>query len=331
MMPVVTSASLLLLALGESVFRAVGSVYQVQRSRGFLRSGSWNIEGCHDDRGILLCEGLRDLGDGVCDAHDLDHILGKMSSEDWHGDKVQLIRSESPHGWLPVPSLHADSQLAAPSGTWQTVHSKGLYMLDGFLSEAEADDIVSQIQGFEPIVSEVDDPALPACSFRRSTTWVFFGPQREQRPLPNDLLARIESATKVPKDHYEASQIVEYKPGDFFSDHYDTSPCDHIGSHTLEGLDKVGLRKKLACDDGSRRQGTLIVYLTGDSDGHGGATYFPKLDVRIQPKKGRAIFFRPTRADGSNDPWMLHSAETVFHGRKLLLQQWMMHGSGWTR
>lgn len=289
------------------------------------------LDGCKEGHdGVLLCAGLSALGDGVCDAKDLTRILSTVEGSDWQGDKVGLIRAESPNGWLPVPALQAKAQLGPPSSAWTMLHSQGVYMLDGFLTDAEADVIVSQVPTSDPIgSSEVVEPALPTCGFRRSTSWVFFGPQRETAPFPNGLMSRIEGATHVPKKHYEPMQVVEYNPGDFFSDHYDTSACDHIGDHKLEEVANLKLRKSLSCDDGSRRQGTLIVYLTDETAAAGGATYFPKLDVRVQPKKGRAMFFRPTRADGSTDPFMLHSAETLHSGRKFLLQQWMMHGEAW--
>jgi len=299
-------------------------------ARGHFRLARQRIHGCSDDDGVLLCQALPELGDGVCSSADLHRILATLQHQGWHGDKVQLIRTESPHGWLPVPALQQrNTRLGPPTRAWQTLHSQGLYMLDGFLSETETDSIVAQVQSRQPISSEVTEPVLPTCGFRRSTSWVFFGSQRQEAPLPIDLLARIEGATNVGRDHFESTQVVEYHPGDFFSDHYDTGTCDHIGSKQmdLEELKHVKLRKSLPCDDSTRRQGTLIVYLTDECEG--GATYFPKLDVRVKPKKGRAIFFRPTRADGSTDPWMLHSAETMLGGKKFLLQQWITHGTGW--
>jgi len=288
------------------------------------------VDGCTEDGDVSLCQSLPALGDGVCSAVDLRRILATVQRQGWHGDKAQLIRSESPLGWLPVPALQpSKAKRGPPSNAWQEMHSQGVYMLDGFLSDMEADAIVAQVQTREPISSEVVQPVLPTCGFRRSTSWVFFGSQRQEDPFPHDLLDRMEGATHVSTKHYEPAQVVEYNPGDFFSDHYDTSACDHIGDHKLEELNGVKLRESLPCDDSTRRQGTLIVYLTDESSGTGGATYFPKLGVRVQPKKGRALFFRPTRPDGSTDPYMLHSAETLVKGRKFLLQQWMMHGTGW--
>jgi hypothetical protein len=300
------------------------------KARGHLRLATHGIDGCVDgDGGVLICEGLPELGDGVCDAVDFKHILARVQQKGWHGDKANLIRSESPHGWIPVPALQQKPKAGPPSNAWTVLHSQGVYSLDGFLSAKEADAIVAQIQSRQPITSEVVQPALPTCGFRRSTSWVFFDHEREQAPFPAGLSARMQGATNVAADHYEPMQVVEYLPGDFFSDHYDTSACDHIGDHKLDEVANLKLRSSLPCDDSTRRQGTLIVYLTDEREGEGGATYFPKLNVRVEPKKGRALFFRPTRADGSTDPWMLHSAESLLSGRKLLLQQWMMHGTAW--
>lgn len=287
------------------------------------------VDGCHQEKDLLLCEGLPELGDGACDPADLKAILNKVQSRDYRGEKVSVIRSESPQGWLPVPALRPERpKQGPPSSAWQILHAAGVYMLDGFLAPHEADVIVSSVQSRQPITSEVTEPVEPTCSFRRSTTWVFWNHERELKPFPGDLEDRFEKVTHIPKSHYEPMQVVEYNQGDFFSDHYDTSSCDHIGDRKLDELRNVKLRRSLPCDEGSRRQGTLIVYLTDEEAGAGGATYFPKLNVRVTPKKGRAMFFRPTRADGSTDPLLLHSAETLLAGRKLLMQQWMMHGTG---
>lgn len=301
--------------------------------RRSFRASFQGIEGCRADsgeEGFSLCEGLPSLGDGVCFSNDLTRIISKTSQPDWNGDKCQLIRIESPRGFLPTPLPQFDvNHPSAPSSEWQVLHPKGVFALDGFLTDAEADAFVLQMgnRAGESISSGVTEPVLPTCGFRRSTTWVFFTHQRQEEPFPDDYMQRMEKATGVTMQHYEPTQIVEYAPGDFFSDHYDTAPCDHIGSQKLPEVQDVHLLKHLSCEDKTRRQATVIVYLTGESDGEGGATYFPKLDVRVKPKKGRAILFHPTRADGSVDPWMLHTAETLTSGKKFLLQQWIMHGT----
>lgn len=325
---VTLSAWTLLLAECLSLSQSLTTQLSHSRLQGSFRSSFTSIKGCHDDDGLLLCRGLANLGDGVCDASDLTRIMTTVSQLNWHGDKSSIIRTESPRGWLPAPLPQYDlNHLGAPSSQWKMLHAKGVFMLDDFLSDFEADAIAQQMQHRSSISSEVVRPAMHQCAFRRSTTWVFFGFERQRAPFPHDFIQRMEKATGVPSQHFEPTQVVEYTPGDFFSDHYDTSPCDHIGSEKLPELQDLHLLRHLSCDDKTRRQATLIVYLTGESDGNGGATYFPKLDVRVKPKKGRALFFRPTRADGSTDPWMLHTAETLTSGKKFLLQQWIMHGT----
>jgi prolyl 4-hydroxylase len=298
------------------------------RLQGSFRASLHNIPGCHNEEGLLLCKGLSNLGDGTCGASALPRILSTVDQTNWHGDKSAIIRAEAPSGWLAAPLPQFDvNHLGAPAGQWQMVHPKGVFILDGFLSDFEADAITKNVQHRSSIDSEVVAPVMPLCAFRRSTTWIFFGHEIKRQPFPLDFMQRIEKATGIPQQHYEPTQVVEYTPGDFFSDHYDTSPCDHIGSTKMPEVQDMHLLKHLSCDEKTRRQGTVIVYLTGETEGQGGATYFPKLDVRVKPKKGRAVFFRPTRADGSTDPWMLHTAETLTHGKKFLLQQWIMHGT----
>mmetsp|Transcript_56708 Transcript_56708/g.168811 ORF Transcript_56708/g.168811 Transcript_56708/m.168811 type:complete len:109 (+) Transcript_56708:325-651(+) len=70
------------------------------------------------------------------------------------------------------------------------------------------------------------------------------------------------------------------------------------------------------------RRATVLVYL-GGGDVVGGATFFPHLDLRVQPVTGRALVFFPTFTDGLRKSEMVHAAEELEAGVKFVAQQWI--------
>eukprot|EP00966_Prymnesium_polylepis_P204673 4741542-Prymnesium_polylepis.1 len=60
---------------------------------------------------------------------------------------------------------------------------------------------------------------------------------------------------------------------------------------------------------------TCLLYLNDVPVGCGGATWFPKADLRVQPRAGRAIVWRNVRPNGAVDPDSIHAGELVRRGR----------------
>ena len=100
----------------------------------------------------------------------------------------------------------------------------------------------------------------------------------------------------------EAIQLVRYLPGQFFGIHHDLG-------NLLED-DTVELpRKNLAC---KRRLVTIFCYLNTLDDDEGGCTYFPKCDdLRVKPKRGRAVLWCNITQDGQPDSRTIHAGEAV--------------------
>jgi len=139
----------------------------------------------------------------------------------------------------------------------------------------------------------------------------------------------------------EALQVVRYKKGEFYNEHYDN---------------KAG--------NASHRAATFMIYLSDVESG--GATYFPRSSgrpaatdapihssrgaahghahghggakgsfwnagaqrssppgLRIYPKQGRAIMFWSRLPNGSEDMSSIHAAEAVGSGEKWILTRWM--------
>eukprot|EP00216_Chloropicon_sp_CCMP2111_P006776 CAMPEP_0198239760 /NCGR_PEP_ID=MMETSP1446-20131203/5070_1 /TAXON_ID=1461542 ORGANISM="Unidentified sp, Strain CCMP2111" /NCGR_SAMPLE_ID=MMETSP1446 /ASSEMBLY_ACC=CAM_ASM_001112 /LENGTH=495 /DNA_ID=CAMNT_0043922397 /DNA_START=440 /DNA_END=1927 /DNA_ORIENTATION=+ len=139
-------------------------------------------------------------------------------------------------------------------------------------------------------------------------------------------------STRKPLVKSEALQVVRYRPGEFYKEHYDN---------------KAG--------NASHRAATFMIYLSDVEAG--GSTYFPRssgrpvvgtvseevktqsgiskvcfwnssgksspLGLRIYPKQGRAILFWSRLPTGSEDMSSIHAAETVLSGEKWILTRWM--------
>merc|ERR1712232_471502 len=81
-------------------------------------------------------------------------------------------------------------------------------------------------------------------------------------------------------------------------------------------------------EHGDLRRATVLVYLNDNFTG--GATFFPRINLRVKPKLGRALIFFPNRFGMRSDnlsscmkPYMAHIAEEVLSGEKVTAQVWL--------
>jgi prolyl 4-hydroxylase len=93
--------------------------------------------------------------------------------------------------------------------------------------------------------------------------------------------------------HLEPMQVVVYEKGQKFNPHYDFFSPD------TADLPFRGNRNK-----------TILVYLNDVKEEDGGATVFPKLNLRIQPKAYSAIYFENMNENGINYD-TLHAGEEL--------------------
>jgi len=102
----------------------------------------------------------------------------------------------------------------------------------------------------------------------------------------------------VDASHLEPFQVVVYEKGQKYSPHYDFFSPDSI-----EIINR-GNRNK-----------TILVYLNDVPEESGGATFFPKLNLKIQPKANDAIYFE--NMNGSElDYNTLHAGEPILNDIK---------------
>lgn len=108
--------------------------------------------------------------------------------------------------------------------------------------------------------------------------------------------------------HLERLQIARYSPGGFYRPHYDT--CN-------EPTGCKNFRAK-----GGNRHATLLVYLNDDFEG--GQTHFPLLGESIQPRQGKAVFFKTTDLEtGRIIEESLHEGKAIQGGHKWIANLWI--------
>jgi len=107
---------------------------------------------------------------------------------------------------------------------------------------------------------------------------------------------RVANFFKVPLSHVEPLPMIKYSSGDYFNCHSDLTG----GFQT-------------------QRIASMIMYLNDDFEG--GCTYFPKLNLRIQPKRGSALVYY---YDVANP--LVHQGEVVTAGTKQILTAFVRNG-----
>lgn len=114
--------------------------------------------------------------------------------------------------------------------------------------------------------------------------------------VKDQVAQKLTLLTQASPARLQPLELRHYGRGDFDFDHYDVD-AEHSNGKVAPLM-------------------TVIVYLTGVK---GGGTYFPKLDLRVTPKVGRALIFPTLTMNLSVNPAALHAEEEVKRGDKWVL------------
>lgn len=116
-----------------------------------------------------------------------------------------------------------------------------------------------------------------------------------------------EKISGLPIDNQEFLQVAKYDAGGYYNEHRDT--CMATKEECAERTATSGDRKS-----------TLLVYL--NENYHGGETYFPKIDLKIKPERGKGLFF--INMDWQDQPQhlSLHQGLSVEGGPKYICTKW---------
>ncbi len=118
---------------------------------------------------------------------------------------------------------------------------------------------------------------------------------------------RMAGLSGTAANHAEPISVLRYLPGEEYQPHYDHFAVDACGAPMVQ-------------DDNGQRTVTVFVYLnTVDA---GGETDFPRLALRVQPQKGKALAFLNCDTTGKPNPDTLHAGLPVMRGEKWLVTLW---------
>lgn len=176
-----------------------------------------------------------------------------------------------------------------------------IYQFDSFLTDNECDQLIeySNNKKFEPSVVFVGN-ATEVNSTRASlTTWI----KDSENAIVDKVYKKASELTKYDRAHFENLQIVKYDKNGFFKLHYD--------------VDNHNKNSRIA-----DRQITILIYLNDDYSG--GGTEFPQIDLKVQPKKGKAIMFWSLGTEHSNLlEKSYHQGLPVTKGNKWIANLWI--------
>lgn len=114
-----------------------------------------------------------------------------------------------------------------------------------------------------------------------------------------ELVKRIAVIAGLPVSHAEPLGVLRYGPGQEYKPHYD---------YYTDDLHQA------------QRISTVFVYLSDVAEG--GGTDFPRLQVKVEPARGRAVKFLNCSPDGKPNPDTLHAGLPVIRGEKWLATLW---------
>lgn len=188
-----------------------------------------------------------------------------------------------------------------------TLRSPRVVLFGNFLDETECDELIALAMPRlerSPVVGGTDG-ANQVHSHRTSRGAML---QRGESPLVARVEARIAAVLGWPVEHGEGLQILRYENGNEYRPHFDwfdparPGPARHL-------------------ERGGQRVATMILYLNDVEQG--GATTFPEAGLAVQPRRGHALFFANTDAQGRPDPRSLHAGEPVTQGAKFIATKWL--------
>jgi len=181
------------------------------------------------------------------------------------------------------------------------VHSRDPWIVsfENFLSGDEAERIISVgSKGWQR--SQAGDGVQ---SVRTSSTAWCDARSCQSDPHLARVRKRIANLTMVPERNAEHMQVLKYEVGQFYRTHHDQN------SPTTSAW--------------GPRMYTFFMYLNDDADG--GETHFPRLNISIRPRRGRALLWPSVldRDPKERDERTEHEAVVVRKGIKFAANYWL--------
>ena len=138
----------------------------------------------------------------------------------------------------------------------------------------------------------------------RTSEGMFF--QKGQIPEVAKLESRLARLLQWPVENGEGLQVLHYSPGAEYKPHHDYFDPAEPGTPSI-------VRR------GGQRVATVVIYLNEPTEG--GGTSFPEAGLRVQPRKGNAVFF--SYAQPQPHTLTLHGGDPVLQGEKWIATKWL--------
>ncbi|KAI4315041.1 hypothetical protein L6164_027889 [Bauhinia variegata] len=152
----------------------------------------------------------------------------------------------------------------------------------------------------------------------RTSSGMFISAAEDKTGTLDVIEEKIARATKVPRNHGEAFNILRYEIGQKYASHYDAfNPAEY------------GPQK-------SQRMASFLLYLSDVPEG--GETVFPFenglnmdgsysyedcIGLRVRPRRGDGLLFYSLFPNGTIDPTSLHGSCPVIKGQKWVATKWI--------
>jgi prolyl 4-hydroxylase len=177
-----------------------------------------------------------------------------------------------------------------------------IYTIDDFLDNNLCELLISLVDPYMLPSTVVGDGGNRVISKNRSSSTIYL----KKTDLPT-ITKKICKLLNKELDHLELPQVARYNMQQEYKPHYDAFKIE----------DKLIYTK-----NGGQRIATVLIYLKDVNDG--GETDFPKLNIKIKPRKGTALVFFPATTDGKLDENALHSAlPAKKDNEKYIVQIWV--------
>jgi prolyl 4-hydroxylase len=161
------------------------------------------------------------------------------------------------------------------------------------------------------LMALVDEEARPSRLFSGSAKDGYrtssSGDMRIDNPLVQLVIRRIDALLGLEMSHGELLQGQRYEPGQEYKVH-----CDYFPA-------KVHYWPQMRAS-GGQRVWTTMIYLCDVEEG--GETHFPRLGLKVPPRRGTLLIWNNMRPDGMPNGETIHAALPVVRGKKYVMTRW---------
>ena len=180
-----------------------------------------------------------------------------------------------------------------------------IYVVDDFISEDECQEFINCSKDkLQPATVVGLDNEQKLTDRTNEFAWL----EHHANESIHEVSKRLSILVQMPIRNAEMFQVVHYERGTEYKPHFDS-------------FDQSTELGKKYWEPGGQRMITALIYLNDVADG--GATYFPELNISINPKKGNVLVFHNTISETTNiNPRSLHAGMPVSSGEKWAANLW---------